>query len=228
MTILGVDTVTQLCEVSLKKSTGECFLKSLDEGLVHSDRLIPTINEILQDANLTVKDLTEIVVNIGPGSFTGVRVGVSFARALAQTLNLKIKKISSIDLAFFAARKKIDFEYDYLFVFLDALRGEAFGGFYTSKGEKSDDHKIYSPLEVEKILTNLLVSDKKIVVTGDGCKNFVNVFKKFPVIEEINIDKSFGLNLIELSKTNAFAALDYWEIKPFYIRKTAAEEKKIR
>lgn len=63
----------------------------------HSVTLVPTIEEVIEKARITLNDLKEIVVVNGPGSFTGVRLGVTVAKTLAYTLNLSIKTITSIE-----------------------------------------------------------------------------------------------------------------------------------
>lgn len=63
----------------------------------HSIYTVPLIEEILKDNKITTKELNEIIVIDGPGSFTGVRLGITVAKMLAYTLNIKIKAISSIE-----------------------------------------------------------------------------------------------------------------------------------
>lgn len=63
----------------------------------HSLTLVPTIDEIIKEINITLKDLKEIIVVNGPGSFTGVRLGVTVAKTLAYTLKINIKTITSIE-----------------------------------------------------------------------------------------------------------------------------------
>ena len=225
MAILGIDTTTKICEVSLKLND-RFVVRRIDEGFVHSDRLIPTINEILNENQLTVHDIAEIVVNVGPGSFTGIRVGVACARALAQTLDIKIRPVIAMDIIKFEAMKTGDF--DVLIVLIDAMRGEAFAGIYDGNGGKLDEHRIYNVDDISCLLKSDYYKNKKIAAAGNGCANFYDIFNKFENIKIYNSDvvERHFCPLIDAAILGNVEAKNYWEIKPFYIRKTAAEEKK--
>lgn len=72
----------------------------------HSEIAIPTLIELLEEANITLNDLDEIIVVNGPGSFTGVRIGVTIAKTLAYSLNIKIKTITSLEAYGLSAKKE--------------------------------------------------------------------------------------------------------------------------
>lgn len=74
----------------------------------HSDYTMPMLNDLLHDNNLTVHDLNEILVVNGPGSFTGVRLGVTIAKTLAYTLNIPIKTITSLECFAISDKSKDD------------------------------------------------------------------------------------------------------------------------
>jgi tRNA threonylcarbamoyladenosine biosynthesis protein TsaB len=226
--ILGIDTTTKICEVSLKLDDGKLFINRIDEGFVHSDRLVPLISDVLMTYKLTVHDISEIFVNIGPGSFTGIRVGVSCARALAQTLDIKIKPIIAMELIKFEAMR-IENSFDKLIVLIDALRGEAFAEIYDKDGLKIEDYKIYNSHDIFTLLDTEVKNIKNIVVAGNGCKNFYDIFEKFDniqILQSENIN-NFKLSLIETVIFENIEPKNYGDVKPFYLRKTSAEEKQI-
>ena len=78
-------------------SDGKLISKKEHSGKNHSEVAIQLIEELLSDNNLTVKDLKEIIVVNGPGSFTGVRIGVTIAKTLAYSLNIPIKTITTLE-----------------------------------------------------------------------------------------------------------------------------------
>ena len=93
--ILFIDTHTELITIALKTKEN-LFIKTKESEYSHSIYTMPMIEEIFKENNLNVKDLEEIVVVNGPGSFTGIRIGLSIAKTIAYALNLKIHTISSL------------------------------------------------------------------------------------------------------------------------------------
>ena len=93
--ILFIDTNTELITIALK-TKDNLFIKTKESEYSHSIYTMPMIEELFKENNLNVKDLDEIIVVNGPGSFTGIRIGLSIAKTIAYALNLKIHTISSL------------------------------------------------------------------------------------------------------------------------------------
>ena len=237
MAILGIDTTSNICEVSLKIAEDNYKLINLDEGYVHSEKLLPTISQILADNNLDIADIKNIVVNIGPGSFTGIRVGVSCARAIAQLLNIKIFDIVSMDAVMFKAMchferrglPRREKSVDYIMVLLDAMRNEAYSAIYDANGVLVSNYKISNESDVLEFFKANVEKDTKVLIAGSGIKNFEDIFVKYKdnvILNRDIADTGLGLDLIKfVVSRKGNNAKPYQEIKPFYIRKTAAEEK---
>ena len=97
MKILGIDTSTAVATVALmddEKLIGEM---TLNDKKTHSQKLMILIDYLLKMSETTLKDLDGIAVAVGPGSFTGLRIGITTAKALAHPLNLKIYEVSSLE-----------------------------------------------------------------------------------------------------------------------------------
>lgn len=97
MYTLFISTFRELIEIALLKDGKMITKKEQISNRNHSIYTVPLIEEILKDNKITTKELNEIIVIDGPGSFTGVRLGITVAKMLAYTLNIKIKAISSIE-----------------------------------------------------------------------------------------------------------------------------------
>ena len=93
--ILFIDTHTELITIALK-TKNNLFIKTKESEYSHSIYTMPMIKEIFKENNLNVQDLDEVVVVNGPGSFTGIRIGLSIAKTIAYALNLKIHTISTL------------------------------------------------------------------------------------------------------------------------------------
>jgi tRNA threonylcarbamoyl adenosine modification protein YeaZ/ribosomal-protein-alanine acetyltransferase len=95
-TILAIETTGPLCSVALRAG-GRVYHRASEEGLRHLTSLVPMIDEIVTEAGLRPADLNGIAVSAGPGSFTGIRIGVATARALAQTIGIPLIKVPTLE-----------------------------------------------------------------------------------------------------------------------------------
>ena len=93
--ILFIDTHDELITVALKEKN-RLFIKSQSSEYSHSIYTMPMIESLFKDNKLNVKDLKKIIVVNGPGSFTGIRIGLSIAKTMAYALNIEINTISSL------------------------------------------------------------------------------------------------------------------------------------
>lgn len=97
MKILCIDTSSKLCGVAILENTTLIKKIELDNGLTHSETLMPLIKELLEDCNLSLKDINLLVSDIGPGSFTGIRIGIATVKAFSDSLNIPCVGISSLE-----------------------------------------------------------------------------------------------------------------------------------
>ena len=97
MKILCIDTSSKLCSVAILENTTLINKLELDNGLTHSETLMPLIKDLLEKSNLTLKDINLLVSDIGPGSFTGIRIGVSTCKAFSDSINIPCVGISSLE-----------------------------------------------------------------------------------------------------------------------------------
>ena len=97
MKILAIDTTTKKASVAIKKND-EWFEEVIDNEITHSEKLMPLLDATLKKAGLKLKDIDLFITTIGPGSFTGVRIGIATIKALAKVLNKKIIGVTSLEL----------------------------------------------------------------------------------------------------------------------------------
>ena len=97
MKILCIDTSSKLCSVAILEDTQIINKIELDNGLTHSETLIPAINEIFNMSNLDLHDINLLVCDIGPGSFTGIRIGIATVKAFSDSFNIPTIGISSLE-----------------------------------------------------------------------------------------------------------------------------------
>lgn len=97
MKILAVDTSSKLCSVAILEDTNLIKKIELDNGLTHSETLMPLIQQLLNECSLSLNNINLLVSDIGPGSFTGIRIGVSSCKAFSDSLNIPCVGISSLE-----------------------------------------------------------------------------------------------------------------------------------
>lgn len=120
-TVLYLDTTTNRLLMGLSQA-GEFVVQRnvvCDSHRYHSALMIPTIEEMLRRAGMAVRDLTAVVVNHGPGSFTGIRTGIITVRTMGQFLNLPVHVFNQFELLAFAHKQPVS-------IYVDALRGRAY------------------------------------------------------------------------------------------------------
>lgn len=93
--ILFIDTHDELITIALKNNE-DLFIKTKVSEYAHSVYTMPMIEEVFKENDLNIRDLEKIIVVNGPGSFTGIRIGLSIAKTLAYALNISINTISSL------------------------------------------------------------------------------------------------------------------------------------
>lgn len=97
MKILAVDTSSKLCSVAILEYKNLIKKLELDNGLTHSETLMPLIQQLLNECSLSLNNINLLVSDIGPGSFTGIRIGVSSCKAFSDSLNIPCVGISSLE-----------------------------------------------------------------------------------------------------------------------------------
>ena len=97
MKILSITTSSKICGVAILEDTSVIKEINLNNGLTHSESLMPLIKQIFCETNLALSDIDLLVSDIGPGSFTGIRIGISTIKAFADSLGIKSIGVSSLD-----------------------------------------------------------------------------------------------------------------------------------
>ncbi|MDO5028584.1 MAG: tRNA (adenosine(37)-N6)-threonylcarbamoyltransferase complex dimerization subunit type 1 TsaB [Bacillota bacterium] len=200
MKILGIDTSTRTMSIALiedDKILGELnFYSNMD----HSERLIANIGFLLAGNDLTIKDLDLIGVAIGPGSFTGIRIGIATVMGLCEFSNLPVVPVSSLEILSrnFSSQKHVALA-------IDAKRDRVYGGIYSY--ENGQGFKISEDLYNIDDFLQKISSYQDIVLAGD-----INDQLKERLGE--NLSLAYDTNLINRASNLCFIAKrDYEEGK---------------
>lgn len=212
MLILGIDTSTKICACSIYDSeNGLVAETSLSVTKNHSNIVMPIIDNLFKISNLNINDIDKIAVAIGPGSFTGVRIALGLAKALAMALNKPLIAVNELDILESIASQNEE----EIIPLIDARKERVYFKYKNTYGDAS--------------LIDLISDfdkNKKYIFVGDGATNYQNILKD-------NLKE----NAIILPKYNSFPrasilcelALDKEEanlytLEPEYISKSRAEK----
>ena len=165
MKILCIDTSSNLCSTAVLEDTKLIKKIELNNGLTHSESLMPTINSLLNSLNLSLKDIDLIVTDIGPGSFTGIRIGVATAKAFSDSLNIPTIGISSLEVLAYQIK-----ENGLVCSTIDCKNDNCYFALYEFKNGSYIE--VESPCAKSKQevlnLLNEKYADKKMIFVGNG------------------------------------------------------------
>ena len=221
--ILNIETSTAVCSVSLGKDGELLAYKENKEGMNHATHLTVFINTILKENNLTPNDLDAVAVSMGPGSYTGLRIGVSTAKGICYGSSLPLIAVSTLQ-AMTApllndksiTSQLVDLEKSIFCPMIDARRMEVYTAFYSYKNEEL--RKISAEIIDEESFVSDL-SKGEIVFFGDGSSKCQSSLQSQNAIFVNDITPT-AIGMIDLSETKykaeAFEDVAYFE--PFYLK----------
>jgi len=134
-TLLFLETATETCSVALSKGNEIIASICLDKGNSHTEHLFPFIEQILTQSNCNISELNGVVLSIGPGSYTGLRIGASAAKGICYALNIPLIGISTLQSIVFGAIRKQKEDQKVLYCpMIDARRMEVFTALFDENG----------------------------------------------------------------------------------------------
>ncbi|MCF8008353.1 MAG: tRNA (adenosine(37)-N6)-threonylcarbamoyltransferase complex dimerization subunit type 1 TsaB [Halanaerobiales bacterium] len=226
MLILGIDTSTDICSVGLsysKKFIGEINIK-LDKR--HSERLVPIIKHLFSESGYKMNEIDGIVVTEGPGSFTGLRIGLSTVQAFKQALEVPVYSISSLE---FMAESIKKYYSGYIFVpTIDARNKRVYTSLFKDirklNLKRITDDQALQVNDLVEILNNY---QEKILLFGPGIDNYKDQFitktsRNISIIEGIDHFGGYDLALIGYSFLKKGINKDYNDLIPKYLKKPQA------
>jgi tRNA threonylcarbamoyladenosine biosynthesis protein TsaB len=174
MIVLGFDTATPATAVGLRLADGTT-LRAYDEPEAgarpgHTTQVLTLASELLAQAGTGWGALERIAVGVGPGTFTGLRVGIATARGLAQSLGIEVVGVSSLRVLARAALREPGSPARGVLAAIDARRGEAFAAAYDAQGELAQPRAL--PPEELAAIPGELGGDREWLAVGDGALRF--------------------------------------------------------
>lgn len=230
MLIFGIDTCCMAATAALMSEDVLVAQTVINHKKTHSQKMMPQIEDMFKAAELMPSDVDAFAAAVGPGSFTGVRIGVATAKAMAQAYKKPCIAVSTLEALAFSS-----YFFDGLVSpILDARRGQVYNAVFkgTNEGMKrlTDDRA----LSLEDLLAELEQSGENILFMGDGVavhREQINLTlgeKAFFAPKTTRLNLAGAVAEIGLEKLKNGDVVGYSELVPQYVRLSQAEQDQLR
>lgn len=223
MLILGIESATNQVGCAIGGHEGVLASTRSSRARRHAETLAPQIDFVRRLARIELSEISVVAVDIGPGLYTGLRVGVATAMAAAYALNVPMIGVSSLDLLAFPVR----FSHKLIVTAIDARRGELFTAFYRQVPggvQRMTDYQVMSPAD---LAAELMAAGEEVLLIGDGAHRYAEVFNGLHKVEVVHMGLSHpgAESLVELAHAQALREefVNPSDIKPLYLRLPDAE-----
>lgn len=220
MKILAIDTSSAICSTAILKNDIVIDENNLDNGRTHSENLMPLIDELLKRNNMNIKDIELLVCSVGPGSFTGIRIGVATIKPIAEILGVQVASVNSLE----GLARNIE-NAETIVSMIDARNNQVYCGVFDKEYHQKED---LMADDINVIIENLKKYEK-ITFVGNGAilhkELLISNLKECRFIENNNQSASnFGKIGYQKFLINDLCTAD--TLVPIYLRKSQAERLK--
>ena len=232
MRILAIDTSTAAASSAIVENGSLLCEFTINDSKKHSEKMINIVNIALENSGIEINSIDAFACSIGPGSFTGLRLGAAAVKGFGQALNKPVIAVPTLDALAFNVYPF----HGLICPMLDAQRNMVYSSLYTTRDNELKKLEEYRAIEIDNLIDRLGEFNGRIVILGDA----VSIFGKKLKAALPNIIESSSGNLYPRASSVALLAeklykegkaLKYDELKLYYIRKSQAEveyEKKLK
>lgn len=218
--LLHIETATKVCSAALSENGKliDCKEESSDK-YIHAERLTVLIDELMQENKLSYGQLDAVSVTSGPGSYTGLRIGVSTAKGLCYAQDLPLISIGALDVIIEIAREK--YSDQTICAMIDARRMEVFSKIVDKEGNE------LKPVSADELNENSYEKHRPFVACGDAVEKCQEIWEDDNVTLMTNIHSSARGHVQpahEKLRANDFEDVAYFE--PFYLKDFVATKSK--
>ncbi|RDY23249.1 tRNA (adenosine(37)-N6)-threonylcarbamoyltransferase complex dimerization subunit type 1 TsaB [Romboutsia maritimum] len=224
MKILGIDTSSMAASVSVIEDDKLICEYTVNTKKTHSQKLMPMIENMLKMSDLKINEINAIAICVGPGSFTGLRIGMATAKAIAHVNNLPIIGVNSMEIL----AANMDLCDKKICSILDAQRNQVYTAKYKFEEGKLIEIESVDVIEIENLLKELSSNDDEWILVGEAVYKYKDMIKEIQNISipapSNNVTKASSLCSVAINKYNENKDVhDCYTINPMYIRKSQAE-----
>lgn len=223
MKVLGIETADKICAVALMEDNHLIKEELIEDANTHSVKLMPLVDKLLKETNVKMEDIDLFACDIGPGSFTGIRIGVSTVKAFLDVTNQKAIGVTSLEIL----ANNIQTE-EMVCSLIDAKNQNVYCGFFQ---KENGIYQQIGDLTFEKIEDAIEIAkskNKKIIFIGNGSIAYQDMIKsemknEAEIILEEEKNKLNARNIAKIAYYKKQEAVDSNHLIPRYLRKSNAE-----
>jgi len=215
--LLGIETATKVCSIALSKDNELLAIEEVGGEYSHAENVTNFIEKVVKKANIKFNDIDAIAVSKGPGSYTGLRIGVSSAKGLCYALDKPLIAIDTLQaMALRMAKQTTD--NNLLFCpMIDARRMEVYTAIYDTNNE------LIAPISAKIIDENSFskfLAYQKVMFFGDGAEKCQTLFAENnnAIFNESVLPSAIEINELALKKLNNNELEDVAYFEPFYLK----------
>ena len=210
--ILNIETATKNCSVALAREGRTILCKEIaEEGYSHAERLHVFIEEIIKEAGITFQDLSAIAVSQGPGSYTGLRIGVSAAKGLCYALEIPLIAVDTLQVL--ASQAKVSS--GLIIPMLDARRMEVYSAIFTPNFDKK--RAVQAEIITENSFENLQETLYFVGDCAEKCKP-VLIRENFIFLDDIKYPSAKEMSFLSFEKYKKNDIVDVAYFEPYYLK----------
>ncbi|MBR2673934.1 MAG: tRNA (adenosine(37)-N6)-threonylcarbamoyltransferase complex dimerization subunit type 1 TsaB [Mogibacterium sp.] len=232
MKILAIETTGKYGSAALIDDEGRLFSSETHDGNDHLREIIGTADRTLKEAGCEKGDLTHVAASIGPGSFTGIRIGVTAARTLSQMLDIPCIGVSSLmAMALRALEPATTHKSNIIAAIINARRHQVYAGAWKISDGRTESFLEERQYMIEELL-DLLKDEGTVYFVGDGIDAYENIISEarenysFALApEEMRYQHASTVAGLALAMAMAGKTLGYDELMPEYMRLAEAEQR---
>lgn len=226
MKILAIDTATEVCSVAVLDNKNIIYEKTLNSVNTHSVELMPLINEVLLECNLTIQDIDLFACDNGPGSFTGIRIGLSTVKAFCDVTNKPCVGVTSLE-GFAYKLFNTSCNECYICSLINANHGNAYCGVFRFEKDKLVKVNDYSFDSIENIINYINTLEKNIFFVGN-CSILLQDMIKSKCTKNYKINNNINICATDIGRVafDKFRDGNYGDsdfLMPIYLKKSSAE-----
>lgn len=219
MKILSIETSGKICAVALTEDDNLIKEEIIEDENTHSVKLMPLVDKLLKETNTSVNDIELFACDIGPGSFTGIRIGVSTIKAFLDVTQKKAVGVSALEIIVEDIK-----ENGIICSLIDAKNQNVYCGFFEKKENVLNKIEEFKFDNINNIVNFAKNINKKIFFVGDGSIAYKDVIKceleNVEILEKNNLN---ARNIGNIAFRKKEQAVDTNNLKPMYLRKSNAE-----
>lgn len=223
MKILAVDTSSKICSVAILEDDNVILEKSTNDEKTHSQNLMPLIDELFKETNLSLENIDLLACCQGPGSFTGIRIGIATVKAFSDAKKIPATCVTSLEsLAYNVNQNGL------IVSLIDAKNDNVYYSMHSFDGNDYKQIGEYKSDNIQNILDALSIYDDPLIFVGDGSVvhiEKINAYIKNPIFapENQNVQTSISIGKSAYNKFKNGIYGDSNFILPIYLKKSQAE-----